>query len=456
MISQLRTRAFRVWVIAVLAITACSMAEAGWKAGTAAVKITPDPAIWMTGYGGRDHVAEGVLHDLWAKALVLEDGRGERLVLITLDLCGIGRNTSAAICEGLKASHNLQRQQIAINCSHTHTGPSMRGYLPALFTFEPDQERAISDYTTRLEGLVRDAVGKAIAALAPAEVLFGQGQTTFAVNRRANKEDQVPKLREDGLLKGPVDHAVPVLAVRGADGKFRAILCGYACHATVLSFYQYSGDYPGFTQLALEKRFPGAQAMFVAGCGADQNPLPRRTVELAEQYGRMLAEATEQVLMTGLAPVADRAESKYTEIPLAYDKVPMRAELLSDGMSKDRYTAQRGRLLLGQLDAEGKLASSYPYPIQVWRLGDSVNWAFLGGEVVVDFALRLKTDLKNEKLWVSGYSNDVMAYIPSKRVLTEGGYEGGGSMTIYGLPSKWAESVEEDIIRAVLGLSSRK
>ncbi len=431
-------------------------AEAGWKAGTAAVKITPDPAIWMTGYGGRDHVAEGTLHDLWAKVLVLEDGGGKRLALITLDLCGIGRASTAAICDGPKASHQLERQQIAINCSHTHTGPSVRGYLPALFAFEPDQERAVNDYTSRLEALVRDAVGKAISGLAPAEVLFGQGQTTFAVNRRANKEDQVPKLREEGLLKGPVDHAVPVLAVRGGDGKFRAIVCGYACHATVLSFYQYTGDYPGFTQLSLEKSFPGAQAMFVAGCGADQNPLPRRTVELAEHYGKMLADATEQVLMTGLSPVADHTEAKFAEIPLAYDKVPTRAELLSDGMSKDRYTLQRAKLLLGQLDAAGSLQPSYPYPVQLWKLGDSVDWTFLGGEVVVDFALRLKSELKNEKLWVAGYSNDVMAYIPSKRVLTEGGYEGGGSMTIYGLPSKWAESVEDEIVGTVLRLKGTK
>lgn len=450
------SRVFRVFGPMVILLCSVSTVTAGWKAGTAAVKITPDPAIWMTGYGGRDHVAEGVLHDLWAKALVLEDGQGERVVLITLDLCGIGRESANAICNGLKASHGLERRQIAINCSHTHTGPSIRGYLPALFAFDADQARAIADYTMRMEGLVREAVGKAIAGLAPAEVLFGQGQTTFAVNRRANKEDQVPKLREEGLLKGPVDHAVPVLAVKGGDGKFRAIVCGYACHATVLAFYQYSGDYPGFTQMALEKAYPGAQAMFVAGCGADQNPLPRRTVELAERYGQMLAEATQQVLMTGLAPVADRAASQFTEIPLTFDKVPMRAELLAEGMSTDKYTAQRAKLLLGQLDTAGSLSPSYPYPIQVWQLGDSVAWTFLGGEVVVDFALRLKTDLKSERLWVSGYSNDVMAYIPSKRVLKEGGYEGGGSMTIYGLQSKWAESVEEDIVGAVLRLSVKK
>ena len=64
---------------------------------------------------------------------------------------------------------------------------------------------------------------------------------------------------------------------------------GYACHCTVLGIYQFCGDYAGFAQSALEAKNPGSQAMFVAGCGGDQNPLPRKTVELAQRYGNELA-----------------------------------------------------------------------------------------------------------------------------------------------------------------------
>jgi hypothetical protein len=80
------------------------------------------------------------------------------------------------------------------------------------------------------------------------------------------------------LLKGPFDHDVPVLKV-SAGKKVRAIVFGYACHATVLSFYQWSGDYPAFAQIELGKAHAGTMALFWAGCGADQNPLPRRTVQ---------------------------------------------------------------------------------------------------------------------------------------------------------------------------------
>src|SRR5262249_16959301 len=148
-----------------------------------------------------------------------------------------------------------------------------------------------------------EVVGAALADLAPAELSHGTGHATFATNRRNNKEADVPHLRDLGRLQGPVDHDVPVLAVRAPDGKLRAVLFSYACHATVLSFYQWCGDYPGFAQLELEKLYPGATALFFAGCGGDQNPLPRRNVALAEGYGKQLAEGVASVLRAPKVPV---------------------------------------------------------------------------------------------------------------------------------------------------------
>ena len=93
--------------------------------------------------------------------------------------------------------------------------------------------------------------------------------------------------------------------------------------------------------------------------------------------------------------------------------------------------------MLGKWDHDGSLMSTYPYPIQAWRLGNEFTWILLGGEVVVDYSLRLKAELGPKKTWVSSYSNDVMAYIPSRRVLGEGGYEGGLARYPYGLPAAW-------------------
>jgi hypothetical protein len=110
-----------------------------------------------------------------------------------------------------------------------------------------------------------------------------------------------------------------------------------------------------------------------------------------------------------------------------------RAELEQAATSADRVQAARARPLLETLRRDGNLAPTYPYPVQTWRLGDGPHWVFLGGEVVVDFAGRLKSELGPGRTWVVGYCNDVMAYIASRRVLAEGGYEGAGAMVYYRL-----------------------
>jgi hypothetical protein len=411
--------------------------------------------MWMAGYAARDHPSEGAVHDLWAKAVVLEDPSGKKAALVTLDVCGVGRDLSLKVRDALKARHGLDRDRVVIACSHTHCGPVVGSNLLTMYKIKDDEQRQrIGEYAEFLAGALIDVVGQALTRFEPATLGWETGRAEFAVNRRNNKEPEVPALRAQLALQGPVDHDVPVLRVTGPDGRPRAIVFGYACHCTVLSFNQFCGDYAGFAQIEIEKRFPGAQAMFVAGCGADQNPLPRRTLELAESYGRQLADGVERVLNAPLRPISGPLSSSYDEIDLDFFKLPTREQLETEAQSKDLPLANRAKMLLKKIDTQGSLAPTYPYPVEVWRLGD-LTWIFLGGEVVVDFSLRIKRNLGSSHTWVSAYCNDVMAYIPSLRVLKEGGYEGGGAMVYYGLPSAWAENVEEEIIEAVARLVKR-
>jgi hypothetical protein len=317
----------------------------------------------------------------------------------------------------------------------------------------------VDAYTRDLEDKIVAAAAEALAAVKPARLEWSVGSAGFAVNRRNNKEEEVPRLRAEGKLQGPTDHSLPVLLVRArqADGPGPpiAILFGYACHATTLSFYQWSGDWPGFAQIELEKQFPGATAMFVAGCGADQNPLPRRTVQLARQYGDEAAAGVDAAMKAGLKDIAPKLQTRYSEIDLPFAAIPTRDQLATDAQSKDRYVARRAKLLLARLDRDGQLRGDYPYPVALWRLGSDLRLVLLGGEAVVDYSLRLKRELGGETTWVAAYCNDVMAYIPSRRVLAEGGYEGGGAMVYYGLPSPWASEVEDRIVAEVHRLADR-
>lgn len=435
-------------LVTLYGVLVTSTSYADWRAGVARVNITPQGSQWMSGYGSRDHASEGKLTDLWAKAIVLEDSNGERVAAVTLDLVGLDRDTELAIRRGIQQRSGIPLANTALFCSHTHTGPVIGSNLKAMFSISDEDWAQIEAYTAQVIEHVVSIVEEAVDDLEPATVSWTSGHATFAVNRRNNIEAEVPALRAQGLLKGPVDYDVPVLAVRNADG-LKALLFGYACHATVLSFYDWSGDYPGFAMMALEERHPGTQAMFWAGCGADQNPIPRRSVENARDYGTQLADAVEVALAGLQRPISGSLATTYSEIPLGFAQLPTRERLVEMTGSSSKFEVGWSTLLLSQWDADGALRTDYPYPVQTWTLGDGPLWVILGGEVVVDYSLRLKAELGPDRTWVAGYANDVMAYIPSLRVLKEGGYEGGGAMLYYGLPSAWADDVEEKIVSEV-------
>jgi hypothetical protein len=418
--------------------------EEGWQAGVASADITPAEPMWLAGYASRDHPSEGMVHPLWVKALALQDADGRRAVLVTSDILGFPKALSDRICDRLRSGLGLERADILLNSSHTHSSPVVAGSLMCMYPLDANGLRRVEEYAKTLEDAVVRVAEQAFADLKPARLFSGNGVARFAVNRRNNREAEILDTYE---FKGPVDHAVPVLLVRGEDDAPRAVVCGYACHGTVLSDFVWCGDYPGFAQIELEKAYPGAVALFMAGCGADQNPLPRRSVALARQYGRELAAAAERAIEDSLKPLDPHLVTRYGETELALMPPLTREELEKIAIEGVSYMQNTAKDFLRQLDAGQALRSTYPYCLQVWRLGGQTLVA-LGGEVVVDYALSVKRMLGRDT-FVLGYSNDLMSYIPSARVLKEGGYEGDTSQFLYGMPAKWQEDIESRILNAV-------
>ena len=420
-----------------------------WKAGLAKAVITPEKSVWLAGYGSK-RAPDGKLHDLWMKALALEDNAGHQAVLITSDFQGVPRLMSDPVFEQLKSKYGIERYQVMFTFSHNHCGPRLGDDLIDYDPVEEAQGKLVEEYTAQMVVKAVDMVGEALKKLTPANLQTGEGRATFAVNRRNNREADVAGLLEKGTpLVGPVDHTVPVLTVTRPDGALKAILFGYACHPTTLSFLTWCGDYPGFAQVELEKNHPGATAMFVNTCGGDQNPLPRRTVQLCEKYGHMLAVGVEEALKQPLKPISEGLKTAFEIVDLAYLKVVPREELEAlkkDGNGIKQRWATR---LLKKLDAGGKFESAYPYPIHAWQLGKEMLVIGMGAETVVDYALRFKAEF-GPGTWVCGYADDMISYIPSRRVWVEGGYEGGSNLYEYGRPAyRWAGDIENRIAASV-------
>jgi neutral ceramidase len=441
------------WVLlALLAGNIFAADQAPWKAGTARANITPTQPLWMAGFGSRTHPAEGKEMDLWIKVLALEDAKGHRGIILSGDLLGIPQSIYQQTCAALKEKYGLAPDQVVLCVSHTHCSPVLRGALYDVYPLDAAQITMIEKYSDELEAKMVEAVGKAIADLAPAQVTAGEGKAGFAINRRNNLEPDVPRLIAQGKLKGPVDHSVPVLAVCLPDGKLKAVLFGYACHNTVLDFYKWCGDYAGYAQLALEKSHPDATAMFFIGCGADQNALPRHELHLAQRYGNMLAAAVEEALLAPPQPLAAELRTAREMVTLHLGAPPTESDLEKLTADKTPMTRRWATRLLADLKAGKPFIRTYDFPAQAWELGGKQLLITLGGEPVVDWSLKFKQEF-GPQTWIAGYCNDVMTYIPSFRVLKEDvpplaqgrwGYEGSHAMMVYGLPAqRWAEDVEE-------------
>ena len=427
--------------------------ETVFKAGVATVSITPDQPMWMAGYASRKAPSDGVLSELYAKALAVEDAAGTRAVIVTTDLISIPRALRLQVIQGLDGKYKLNPAGLLLNCSHTHCSPVVRDDLEmsVMYPLDPEQRGRVETYFVQLRDKLIGVIGAAIDDLQPATLAYSHARCGFAMNRRLPTPNG---FQNSPYPDGPVDHDVPVLRVASADGTLRALAFGYACHNTTTALQQFNADYAGFAQAEIEKAHPGATALFVMGCGGDQNPYPRGQIELARMHGKSLALAVEAALLPQPRPIRGVLKFDLAEIDLPFEPVS-REELLARRESKDPYEQRRTAALIHELDTQGHVRESYPYPVQVLEFGGDLTLVTLGGEVVIDYALRLKRELGAGPVWVAGYSNDVMAYIPSGRVLREGGYEGGGAMRYSNLPAPWKADVEDRIIARVKELSER-
>ncbi len=373
-----------------------------WKVGVASVDITPQQRLLMAGYAARKEPAMGTEQPLYGKALAIENRDGKRVVMVTLDLIGVTAELREQVAQQVEQKYNVPAHALLLNASHTHCGPR--------YNSEGAQE-----YFAILTKKLVQAVGQAIDSRQPAELAYGFARCSVAMNRRTPSDS--------GFLNhpnpnGPVDHTVPVLSVRNPeDQSLRAVLFGYACHNTTMGFRRWLGDYAGYAQEYFEKDHPGVTALFMMGCGGDQNPYPRGELKYAKMHGRSLATAIEAAIET-------------TQRTLRHQH-PVRGSLNSILETVDLEFATPDR-------------PDFAYPVQVIRFGNDLLLVALGNEVVVDYALRLKRELHREQgpaVWIAGYSNVYAGYVPSKRVLLEGGYEARSR--------PWKPSLEERIIGKV-------
>jgi putative heme-binding domain-containing protein len=427
-----------------------------FRAGTAKVRITPETMSWLLCYD-RHQKAEGVEAELWARALALEDSRGRRVVLVNAEILGFPPSLSRAIRAEARKRYGLEDGQLLLSASHTHNGPVLpeRLSLEIYHNFSEEEAKPVFQYAKTLQGKIIDVIGQSLEQLQPATLAWARSQASFGLNRRRSFNPD-----------GPTDPDVPVMVVRRPDSSPIATVFTYACHCTTVmadTCFTYHGDYAGIAASELERRMPGVMAIFVAGCGGDINPHPRGTLDLVRQHGHTLADAVEKTFHR-LHPVAGPIRFAFQEVSLPLEVPPTAAVWQQYAQHEDASQSRHAQQMLKQLEG-GKLPSELPFPIIVWQFGSDLTLIALSGETCVDYALRLKRELGSDNTWVVGYASEVPCYIPSERVLGEGGYEAGwsqqfgrrvaaGSLSLYGWPTPFRPGLESLIVDTVKGLVS--
>jgi arylsulfatase A-like enzyme len=435
-------------LVAIFVITApaASADEGLISVGVAKVDVTPEGPIRLHGYGSRKTESTGVAQKLWAKALAIGDDEQRPAVLVTVDNCMVPAELTEEVARRLADKAGISRERFVVCASHTHAGPCLDGAAPFIFAepTPPEHQARITRYTGEFTDRLEKVALDALSARRPGRLAWAQGRVGFAANRRVLKNGKWAGMSANP--NGAVDHDLPLLAVTGPNDQLRAVLVNYACHATTVKSYGVHGDWPGSAQLAIEAKHPGVVAMISIGCGADANPEPFDE-SAVDQHGQAVADEVERLLAGSLRPVGGLPECRLKEIRIPLDELPTRKEWEKRAAGKSR-PAYYARVVLERMDRGIEPPTSFPYKVQTWTFGDDLAMVFLPGEVVVDYALRLKGELGGD-LWVTAYANDVPCYIASRRIIKEGGYEVDGSRPTFDKPARLALDAEDLIVTTV-------
>ncbi|WP_127585831.1 hypothetical protein [Paenibacillus koleovorans] len=427
------------------------------KFALAKARITPEQPVFLAGFGGRKTKREGVLDDIYAKTALLQEGN-MTLLVVTLDALGGDRSFMTGIRAALKEAFGLNAEQILVNFSHTHFSMYLTGEEPTGrrggYSMGQDHwpERDLDvDYSEDIEYYrrLRDQL-VALAAECYAKLEVGtlqavQGTTAANISRRLTTAEGVG-MRPNA--KERIDRDLSVLQLTDRSGMMRGLLFSFACHPTSMSANQISADFVGEACTRLEAMHPGCTALFLQGCAGDIKPSAgvngdsfRSLSEMEmREAGDTVAEEVNAVLASlpnPTQPAANRGghwQAALRDVRLFTERWGA-AELEAIIADTQRNTAYRRRAASRALKAlqEGRVKREVPHIVQLWRFGEAATLVALEGEVPSDYALRIKSLFPDlAPVIVLGYSNGVSTYIPTERILREGGYE-AESFILHGL-----------------------
>jgi hypothetical protein len=423
------------------------------KAGVSRANITP-PVGAITN-GGK--AAQGIATELYAKALVLDDGR-TKAALVTADVILLGKRVVAETRQRIEDATGIPGGNVMFAASHTHSGPITT--RERWHVNEPDQS-----YVDQLVAKMAGAVMEAHSRLAEATLGAGEGHAAVNINRWVSTP-QGAKWAPNP--QGAVDDTLSVLRVDGPDGRPLAALVNYAAHASVMRWGQFfAADYPGFLQSVMEKVYDDQiTVLFANGASGDTKIawLKRKEdgsddfayggVEDARRWGTILAgEALKVFEQVDTEEVGGlRVGSREVRVPLL--PLPpveaVEAELAAK-REKGEDTAWEERILPAL--REGTAPTALAGEVQVLRAGPEIALVAVPGELFAEVGLKMRQEFLCRHLFIVGYANGYVGYLPSAASCREDGNRPRYDWhKFFGYPANFSEGVEPAVLEAARAL----
>ena len=430
-------------------------------AGAARVDITPSGNCLMGGFAGRDHGCEGIHDNLYVTALALSRHR-KKLVIIGVDILALNNEQMEKIWMLADKRLNLRRDQLFINCSHTHAGPEVR----PTFNYETCAPGQVGKpdpvyIDELLENIILSA-DKALKSLKAADVTWGIGVTFIGINRRA-PDKSIYSQQATGYENFPnpakeIDRTCPVILIKDKKGKPISLVFSASCHPTTMRYDNYliSAEFPGVTRRILEKDLDGAPSLFLQGIAGDVKPhqvvvgnrFRSGDFEDIEIVGQELAADIKSTIKKGLKPLDIRIGTALKRVALPFDKT-WNEETFRRYASKEEAQYRRiwAEHWLKKLSQGETIPKSIDLTLSIVELSSELRLLGIAGELLTDIGLKIKHQFKNGTTLPFGYTNGEVAYIPDAKALREGGYEAIETVFFsHDKPAPFVEETEEIIL----------
>jgi len=429
--------------------------ERSWSVGYAEADITPAQGqVQMSGFG-RERYAHGVLAPLLTQVVILRDGEDNTGVLITADILDLDHVMVEAIRRTIRYKHGIPAENIMLAASHTHWGPAVRfrmGYslgAPNVW------------YMDHLEQKILACVDTAMENLSQATIEYGWFDFRgIGCNRRLPTDG---KITWGPYKEGSFDGHTPIFRIERSTEPKQLLVVGHACHPTSSGAIQkWSPDYPGAMRDCLTAEMPHTRAVFVQGCGGDakvvhEDPETGKLVfsnspERAKAAGEKLARAVLRHLETGrMTPLDGQLACSLATGQISYGRRWSREEIERQAFPEPKKKGQHSwqTWTARQSLALPDHSHSFRYDVQIWKLGNRLTVFGMEGEICSPWGPMLRAMARTEQAMVIGYANGTGSYIPDKRIVREGGYEGLTSQHAYLLPAPFTENIDSEIKQIV-------